>query len=110
MRIVLWWNDYHPPVRRVPLDGIPFRDKAGSYSSEDLAEFDQRRTCLIGPFGVVAAILGYLDKATLPEFTLYGLGYFAILLAMTWALNALVSGAYRRKNYSMNTADIRKKI
>ena len=65
---------------------------------------------LITTIGVVAAILGYLGRDALPKFTSTGLIYFAVLLLMTAILNGIVSRAYKRKKYEIETGEIEKDI
>jgi uncharacterized membrane protein (DUF485 family) len=65
---------------------------------------------LITTIGVVAAILGYLGKDSLPAFTPIGLVYFALLMAMTWVINGLVSKFYKNKKYDIENEDIQKDI
>ena len=65
---------------------------------------------LITTIGVVAGILGYLTKDSLPTFTPIGLVYFALLMAMTWIINGLVSKFYKNKKYDIENEDIKKDI
>ncbi len=65
---------------------------------------------LITTIGVVGAILGYLSKDTLPQFTNVGLIYFLLLMTMTWILNSLVSKFFKNKKYSIEKQDISKNI
>ncbi len=50
-------------------------------------------------FGVVATMLVYLGKETLPVFTLVGLVYFIIIIFVTWGGNIIISKFYKSKNY-----------
>mgnify|MGYP001560607571 CR=1 FL=1 len=63
---------------------------------------------LITAIGVVAAILGYLGKDTLPKFTPVGLFYFALLLAMTWLLNGAVAKFFKNKKYQIKSRELKK--
>jgi len=65
---------------------------------------------LITTIGVVAAILGYLGKDTLPKFTSMGLIYFALLMLMTWIINSAVSRFYKNKKYNIEGQEIEKDI
>jgi hypothetical protein len=65
---------------------------------------------LITTIGVVAGILGYLGKDTLPKFTSIGLIYFSLLMIMTWAINGLVSRFFKNKKYNIEGRDIEKDI
>lgn len=65
---------------------------------------------LITTIGVVAAILGYLSKDTLPNFTGVGLIYFSLLMLMTWVINSAVSKLYKSKKYRIEIQDIEKDI
>lgn len=65
---------------------------------------------LITTIGVVAGILGYLGRDALPKFTSIGLVYFALLMAMTWLINGIVSKFYKNKKYSIEGQDIAKDI
>lgn len=65
---------------------------------------------LITTIGVVAGILGYLGKDSLPRFTLIGIVYFMLLLAMTWIINSVVSKFYKGKKYRIDAQDIEKDI
>ena len=63
---------------------------------------------LITTIGVVAGILGYLGKDTLPKFTSIGLIYFSLLMAMTWIINSIVSKFFKNKKYNIEAQDIKK--
>lgn len=65
---------------------------------------------LITTIGVVAGILGYLGKDTLPKFTSVGLIYFSLLMIMTWVINSVVSKFYKNKKYNIEGQDIEKDI
>ena len=65
---------------------------------------------LITTVGVVAAILGYLGKDALPKFTVIGLVYFSLLLAMTYIINFSVSRLYKNKKYPIKARDIERDI
>jgi len=56
---------------------------------------------LITTVGVIAGILGYLGRDSLPTLTPIGGAFFALLLAVTWVVNELVSLYYSRKNYAL---------
>lgn len=56
---------------------------------------------LITTVGVVAGIMGYLGRDSLPPVTLMGGLFFLILLVATWAVNELVALYYSRKNYAL---------
>ena len=63
---------------------------------------------LITTIGVVAAILGYLGKDTLPKFTSVGMFYFVLLLAMTWLLNGAVARFFKNKKYQIKNRELKK--
>lgn len=63
---------------------------------------------LITTIGVVAAILGYLGKDTLPKFTSVGMFYFVLLLAMTWILNGAVARFFKNKKYQIKSRELKK--
>ena len=65
---------------------------------------------LITTIGVVAGILGYLGKDTLPKFTSIGLIYFSLLMVMTWVINGIVSRFFKNKKYNIEGQDIEKDI
>src|SRR3989344_5794860 len=65
---------------------------------------------LITTIGVVAGILGYLGKDTLPKFTSIGLIYFSLLMVMTWIINGIVSKFFKNKKYNIKGHDIEKDI
>ena len=65
---------------------------------------------LITTIGVVAGILGYLGRDTLPKFTSMGLIYFSLLMVMTWVINGVVSKFYRNKKYIIEGKEIEKDI
>lgn len=65
---------------------------------------------LITTIGVVAGILGYLGKDTLPKFTSIGLIYFSLLMIMTWVINSIVSKFFKNKKYDIEGQDIEKDI
>ena len=65
---------------------------------------------LITTIGVVAGILGYLGKDTLPRFTSIGLIYFSLLMIMTWVINSIVSKFFKNKKYNIEGQDIEKDI
>lgn len=65
---------------------------------------------LITTIGVVAGILGYLGKDTLPKFTSIGLIYFSLLMMMTWVINSIVSKFFKNKKYEIEGEDIEKDI
>ncbi len=65
---------------------------------------------LITTIGVVAGILGYLGKDTLPKFTSIGLIYFSLLMVMTWIINGIVSKFFKNKKYNIEGQDIEKDI
>ena len=65
---------------------------------------------LITTIGVVAGILGYLGKDTLPKFTSIGLIYFSLLMAMTWIINSIVSKFFKSKKYNIEGQDIERDI
>lgn len=65
---------------------------------------------LITTIGVVAGILGYLGKETLPKFTSMGLIYFSLLMIMTWVINGVVSKFYKNKKYNIEGQDIEQDI
>ncbi len=56
---------------------------------------------LITTIGVIAGIMGYLGRDSLPAFTLMGGLFFVILLVATWAINEIVAWYYSRKNYAL---------
>ncbi len=65
---------------------------------------------VITTIGVVAAILGYLGKDAWPKFTLIGVMYFVLLMAMTWVINYVVSKFFKNKKYDIEGQDIEKNI
>ncbi|MFH1036982.1 MAG: hypothetical protein V1756_02925 [Patescibacteria group bacterium] len=65
---------------------------------------------VITTIGVVAAILGYLGRDSLPEFTPIGLIYFSLLMLMAWIVNAVVSKFYKSKKYLIEGKEIEKNI
>ena len=65
---------------------------------------------LVTTIGVVAGILGYLGKDTLPQFTSVGLIYFSLLMIMTWIINGLISKFYKNKKYNIKNREIEKDI
>lgn len=65
---------------------------------------------LITTIGVVAGILGYLGKDVPPKFTLIGLVYFILLMALTWFINSAVSRFYKNKKYKIENKEIEKNI
>lgn len=65
---------------------------------------------LITTIGVVAAILGYLGRDALPQFTLIGIVYFILLMLMTWVINSIVSSFFKNKKYEIEKQDIQKDI
>ena len=65
---------------------------------------------VITTIGVVAAILGYLGKDAWPKFTVIGVMYFVLLMAMTWVINYVVSKFFKNKKYDIEGRDIEKDI
>lgn len=65
---------------------------------------------LITTIGVVAGILDYLGKDTLPKFTSIGLFYFSLLMALTWVVNGIVSKFFKTRKYNIEGKDIEKDI
>lgn len=65
---------------------------------------------LVTTIGVVAGILGYLSKESMPIFTSIGLFYFALLMAMTWCINYVVSRFYKNKKYKIESKDLDRRI
>ena len=65
---------------------------------------------LITTIGVMAGILGYLGRDTLPKFTSMGLIYFSLLMVMTWIINSVVSKFYKNKKYTIESKEIGKDI
>jgi hypothetical protein len=65
---------------------------------------------LVTTIGVVAGILGYLSKDTLPTLTGAGMVYFLILITLTWFINTLVSRFYKRKRYPVDGRDVDSRI
>ena len=65
---------------------------------------------LITTIGVVAGILGYLGRDSLPTFTVMGLIYFALLMIVTWIINTAVSKIYKNKKYKIESEDLKKDI
>jgi hypothetical protein len=63
---------------------------------------------LITTIGVVAGMLGYLGKDTLPKFTSMGLIYFALLMTMTWLINTTISKIYKNKKYRVESKETAK--
>ena len=58
---------------------------------------------LITTIGVVAGIIGYLGKDSLPKFTGVGIIYFGVLLLITYVINSSVSRIYKNKKYSVKS-------
>lgn len=82
---------------------------------EVFAELQQRSTKstisslqLITTIGVVSGIIGYLGRDTLPNITLVGLGYFALLMGLTWLINTAISRVYRNRSYVIKLSGQRK--
>ncbi len=65
---------------------------------------------VITTIGVVAAILGYMGRDTLPKFTMIGTLYFVLLLLMTAFLNLIISKIYKSKRYKIGGSQIVKEI
>lgn len=65
---------------------------------------------LVTTFGVVAGIVVYLGKDTLPRLTPVGVIYFLIIIVITWVSNALVSEFYKNKKYAISKQEIEKDI
>jgi len=65
---------------------------------------------LVTTIGVVAGILGYLGKDTLPQFTFIGIFYFCLLLLMTWIINTVISKIYKNKKYTVKNEELEKNI
>lgn len=61
---------------------------------------------LITTVGVVAGIVGYLSKDTLPSVTSTGLIYFLLLMIATWVINSAVSTFFKNKNYTIEFKDV----
>ncbi len=61
-------------------------------------------------FGVVATMLVYLGKDTLPVFTPVGLVYFFIIIFITWVGNFIITKFYKGKNYIIKGQEIEKNI
>ncbi|MEK6825484.1 MAG: hypothetical protein AABY00_01725 [Nanoarchaeota archaeon] len=62
---------------------------------------------LITTIGVIAGILGYLGKDSLPPVTLTGGLFFVILLVVTWLVNELVSSYYSRRKYTLKKEEVK---
>lgn len=57
---------------------------------------------VITSIGVVAGIIGYLSKDTLPKITGPGLIYFFALILIIWPINYLIGLIYRNFKYKLN--------
>ncbi len=64
---------------------------------------------LVTTIGVVAGLIGYLGRDSFPKFTVKGLSYFVLLLALTWVINTAISRFYRTRSYKI-TIDSGKRI
>lgn len=60
---------------------------------------------LVTTIGVVAGIIGYLGKDSLPTLTTTGLVYFGILMILTYVINTLISRLYKRKQYPIRVSN-----
>ncbi len=65
---------------------------------------------LVTTIGVVAGIIGYLAKDTLPKLTVVGLAYFVLLMALTWIINSIISKFYRNRKYTLETPKVLKDL
>lgn len=56
---------------------------------------------LITSIGVISGIVGYLSKNEMPKITAIGAAYFFVVIAITWLVNSLISGFYKKKKYEL---------
>lgn len=63
---------------------------------------------LITAIGVTAGIVRYLSTKKLPQVTLVGLGYFGLLLAVTWVINQLIVALFTRSKYRIKFTQTKK--
>lgn len=60
---------------------------------------------ILASVGVVAGILGYVTRDTLPQITSAGLIYFIVLLIAAWSLNYIISFIYKNLRYKVNVPE-----
>ncbi|MFC1649449.1 hypothetical protein ACFL2C_01890 [Patescibacteria group bacterium] len=65
---------------------------------------------VITTVGVISGILGYLARDEIPQVNVFGILYFAILLAATWGTNKAVSIVFARRKYKINFTERAKNI
>lgn len=63
---------------------------------------------LITTIGVISGIFGYLGEDALPKFTFLGIGYFCVLLLLTWLVNTCISKIYKRRSYTVKMTEQKK--
>ena len=56
---------------------------------------------VITTIGVISGIFGYLSQKAFPSFTFIGIGYFIILMFITWGVNELINYIYQRRRYEI---------
>ncbi len=56
---------------------------------------------LVTTIGVISGLIAYLGKDALPPFTIFGLGYLASLLLLTWLINSVISYIFKRRMYTV---------
>lgn len=65
---------------------------------------------LITTYGVIAGVIGYLPRDSLPTVNQNGLIYFVLLVVATYTVNKLVSWGYRRSKYKLKFSERVKNI
>lgn len=65
---------------------------------------------VITTLGVVASILTYLSKDSLPKVTFYGVIFFIFLLLVTWTVNKLINYFFKNIKYKLTLGDTEKNI
>lgn len=65
---------------------------------------------LVTSIGVVAAILGYLNRDILPKVTAIGWFYLIVLIGLAYLLNKSVTIIYRNRKYALKGGEIIKEI
>ncbi len=65
---------------------------------------------VITTLGVVASILTYLSRESLPKVTSYGIIFFIFLIFVTWAINKLINYFFKNMKYKLTLGDTEKNI
>lgn len=60
--------------------------------------------------GVISGVLGYMTAGAMPQITIYGVIYFAVLIVATWVINKIVVNVYRNKKYKIKFTETTKEI